>query len=120
MSKKRSIEPHVRGLVDLVSATFDEGTRQVETVHRKIADIPFSVLKKIKPIAPVSNLAHGIEKKITHSVYDTVRLVAKVGAQAVHNVLPTDPGSQGISKPDYRLDSDAIARQKRLHKRHKP
>lgn len=112
MSRKKSIEPHIRGLVDLVSATLDEGTRQVESVHRRIADIPFSVLKKIKPIAPISSAVHMVEKKITHSAYDTVRLVAKVGAQAVHNVLPTDPASQGISKPEYKLDHEAIRRQK--------
>lgn len=113
MSKKKSIEPHLRGIVDLVSATLDHGTRQVEGVHRKIADIPFSVLKKVKPIAPVSNVVHSIEKKITHSAYDTVRLVAKVGAQVVHNVLPTDPDNHGISKPDYKIDHEALRRQKK-------
>lgn len=117
MSRKKSIEPHIRGLVDLVSATLDEGTRQVESVHRRIADIPFSVLKKIKPIAPISSAVHMVEKKITHSAYDTVRLVAKVGAQAVHNVLPTDPASQGISKPEYKLDHEAIRRQKAAQKK---
>ncbi|HEY1058857.1 MAG TPA: hypothetical protein VGE55_09020 [Limnobacter sp.] len=113
MSRKKSLEPHLRGLVDLVSATLDEGTRQVESVHRRIADIPFSVLKKIRPIAPISSAVHMVEKKITHSAYDTVRLVAKVGAQAVHNVLPTDPASQGIAKPEYKLDHDAILRDKK-------
>jgi hypothetical protein len=112
MPRKKSIEPHLRGIVDLVSATLEEGTRQVEGVHRKIADIPFSVLKKIRPIAPFSNLVHTVEKKITHSAYDTVRLVAKVGAQAVHNVLPTDPASQGIAKPEYKIDHEQLRKQK--------
>jgi len=112
MSRKKSLEPHLRGIVDLVSATLDEGTRQVEGVHRRIADIPFSVLKKIRPIAPISSAVHMVEKKITHSAYDTVRLVAKVGAQAVHNVLPTDPTSQGISKPDYKIDHDSLRKRK--------
>ncbi|GLR25792.1 MULTISPECIES: hypothetical protein [Limnobacter] len=111
MSQKRSVEPHLRGLVDLISASIDEGTRQVESVHRRIADIPFSVLGKIKPIAPVSSVVHMIEKKITHSAYDTVRFVSKVGAQAVHNALPTDPVRHGISKPDYLIDHEAIRQQ---------
>ena len=96
----------------MVSATLDEGTRQVEGVHRRIADIPFAVLKKIRPIAPISSVVHMVEKKITHSAYDTVRLVAKVGAQAVHNVLPTDPASQGISRPEYKIDHDTLRAQK--------
>lgn len=112
MNRKKSLEPHVRGIVDLVSATFEQGTRQVEGVHRKIADIPFSVLGKIRPIAPVSSLVHRIEKKITHSAYDTVRLVAKVGAQAVHNALPTDPASQGIAQPEYKIDHEQLRKQK--------
>lgn len=116
MPKKKSLEPHLRGLVDLVSATLDHGTRQVEGVHRKIADIPFSVLKKIRPIAPISSAVHMVEKKITHSAYDTVRLVAKVGAQAVHNVLPTDPASQGISKPEYQIDHDSLRQTKAAQK----
>ncbi|HEX4917162.1 MAG TPA: hypothetical protein VFV43_04625 [Limnobacter sp.] len=113
MSRKKSLEPHLRGLVDLISASLDEGTRQVEGVHRRIADIPFAVLKKIKPIAPISSAVHMVEKKITHSAYDTVRLVAKVGAQAVHNVLPTDPANHGISQPEYRIDHEALRKQKK-------
>ena len=66
--------------------------------------------------APISSAVHMVEKKITHSAYDTVRLVAKVGAQAVHNVLPTDPTSQGISKPDYKIDHDSLRKQKAGHK----
>lgn len=113
MSKKKSYEPHIRGLVDLVSATVDEGSRQVETVHRKIADVPFSVLKKIKPIAPISSVVHVVEKKITHSAYDTVRLVSKVGAQIVHNVLPTDPTRQGIAAPEYKYDTNTTRKPKK-------
>ncbi|HEX4878328.1 MAG TPA: hypothetical protein VFV39_00655 [Limnobacter sp.] len=113
MSRKKSLEPHLRGLVDLISASVEEGTRQVEGVHRRIADIPFAVLKKIKPIAPISTAVHMVEKKITHSAYDTVRLVAKVGAQAVHNVLPTDPASHGIARPEYRVDHDALRKRKK-------
>ncbi|HEX4856883.1 MAG TPA: hypothetical protein VFV28_08720 [Limnobacter sp.] len=116
MPRKKSIEPHLRGIVDLVSATLEHGTRQVEGVHRKIADIPFSVLNRIRPIAPVSNLVHKVEKKITHSAYDTVRLVAKVGAQVVHNVLPTDPASHGISKPEYKVDHEHLRKQKAAKK----
>ncbi len=95
MSRKKSLEPHLRGIVDLVSATLDEGTRQVEGVHRRIADIPFSVLKKIRPIAPISSAVHMVEKKITHSAYDTVRLVAKVGAQAVTQCVAHRPQQPG-------------------------
>ncbi|MDX1668210.1 MAG: hypothetical protein R3194_02225 [Limnobacter sp.] len=105
MAKNKSYEPHIRGIVDLVSSTVDQSSRQVESVHRKIADVPFSVLKKIKPIAPLSSFAHVVEKKITHSAYDTVRLVSKVGAQIVHNALPTDPTRHGIAAPEYRTDS---------------
>lgn len=105
MSKKKTLEPHLRGIVDLVSSTIEEGTRQVEGVHRKIADIPFNALKKVKPIAPLSSLAHLVEKKITHSAYNTVRKVSKVGAQVVHNVLPTDPSNHGISAPEYLTET---------------
>jgi hypothetical protein len=113
MSQKKSIEPHLRGLVDLISASLDQGTRSVEGVHRRIADIPFNVLKRIKPIAPISSVVHTVERKITHSAYDTVRLVAKVGAQAVHNALPTDPASHGISMPEYRIDHETLRKQKK-------
>lgn len=110
MSDKKSYEPHIRGLVDFVSAAFDEGSRQVEQVHRKIADVPFSVLKKIKPIAPISSVVHTVEKKITHTAYDTVRLVGKVGAQVVQNALPTDPVRHGIAAPEYKTDQKSLPR----------
>lgn len=103
MSKRKNLEPHLRGLVDLVSSSIQEGTRQVEGVHRRIADVPFKVLKRIKPIAPIASVAHLVEKKITHTAYDSVRLVSQVGAQVVHNVLPTDPASQGIAQADFKL-----------------
>lgn len=105
MSKKKSIEPHLRGLVDLVSSSVDQGSRGVESIHRKIADVPFSVLKRVKPIAPITSIVHSIEKQITHSAYDTVRLISKVGAQAVHNALPTDPNVHGIAAPQYTSDT---------------
>lgn len=56
MSRKKSLEPHLRGIVDLVSATLDEGTRQIEGVHRRIADIPFAVLKKFARLRPFLQL----------------------------------------------------------------
>lgn len=120
MAKNKSYEPHIRGLVDLVSSTVDEGSRQVETVHRKIADVPFAVLKKVKPIAPLSSLVHVVEKKITHSAYDTVRLVSKVGAQIVHNALPTDPTRHGIAAPEYRTDSSNARKPIRKEATRKP
>lgn len=106
MSKKNSFEPHLRGLVDLVSSTVDQGSRGVESVHRKIADVPFSVLKKVKPIAPLTGFVHSIEKKVTHSAYDTVRLISKVSAQVVHNALPTDPNNHGIAAPQYTTQTN--------------
>lgn len=101
MNKKKSLEPHLRGIVDLVSSSIEEGTRQVESVHRRIVDTPFNILKRVKPIAPITAIAHLVEQKITHSAYNTVRKVSKVGAQVVHNVLPTDPSKHGISAPEY-------------------
>ena len=84
----KNIEPHIRGWLHLLSTGVDEGTRQVERVHRKIADIPFRVLEKT-PVAMASKTIHAVEQKITASVYETIRHVAKVGIQIAQNKLPT-------------------------------
>ena len=84
----KQLEPHIRGWLHLVSTGVDEGTRQVERVHRKIADIPFKVLEKT-PAAPVAGTIHMVEQRITSAVYETIRHVAKVGVQLAQSKLPT-------------------------------
>ncbi len=99
MNKK--LEPHIRGWLHLLSTGVDEGTRQVERVHRRIADMPFDLLAKT-PVAPVSETIHVVEKKITSTVYESIRHFAKVGIQIAQNKLPT----HGMIPPESDTQQD--------------
>ncbi len=50
----------LRGLTDLVGATFEQGVLAVERFEKDAAKVPFQVLEGIAPVAPVARSVHAL------------------------------------------------------------
>ncbi len=65
----------LKGLVQLVQETIENGASTVEEVHRSIANMPLEALKGIQQIeGPVSKVQE-IQDRTIGGVYDTIRMV---------------------------------------------
>ena len=77
----------LRGLNDLIADAMDAGLTRSEQIHRAIAGKPYSVLKRISPIAAPVRTVEFVETTITGSVYWTIRLATRVSGVVVSRVL---------------------------------
>jgi hypothetical protein len=77
----------LRGLNDLAADALDAGMTRTEEIHRTIANYPYSVLKRIGPVASPVRVVEFVETTITGSVYWTLRLATRVSRTAVAQVL---------------------------------
>jgi hypothetical protein len=78
---------NLRGLNDLVAEGVDAALTRTEQIHRAIARHPYSVLKRISPIAAPIRTVEFVETTITGSVYWTIRLATRVSGVIVSQVL---------------------------------
>ena len=77
----------LRGLNDLFADAMDAGLTRTEQVHRAIAGKPYSVLKRLSPIAAPVRTVEFVETTITGSVYWTLRLATRLSGVVVLQVL---------------------------------
>ena len=77
----------LRGLNDLITDAMTAGVGRTEQIHRAIARRPYSVLKRIGPIATPVRTVEFVETTISGSVYWTIRLASEVSGRIVSRVL---------------------------------
>jgi len=77
----------LKGLNDLIADAVDAGAVRSEQIHRAIARHPYTVLKRIGPVAAPVRTIEFVETTITGSVYWTIRLAARVSGRVVGQVL---------------------------------
>jgi len=72
-----------RGLASLVVDAVDHGSRAVERVHLKTAELPFTILEKIPGVAVPAKVVHVSHDALAALTYASIRLVNRgLGATA--------------------------------------
>ena len=77
----------LRGLNELVADAVEAGVTRTEQMHRAIARRPYSVLKRIGPLAVPVRTIEFVETTISGTVYWTIRLATRVSGAVVAQVL---------------------------------
>lgn len=77
----------VRGLVNLLGAALEHGSRAVEEVHKKTAARPFDILEAIAPVAAPTKVVRFFHDATVSGVYGSIRLFGSLAVKSAEVVL---------------------------------
>lgn len=74
-------------LKELVQDFIAKGANSVEEIHKAIAAMPFDVLEKIAPVAPVAKSVRKVHDNTVGGVYNLIRKINEEAGKLAEELL---------------------------------
>jgi len=96
-----------KGAKNIVSSSFEEGTRAAQDIHRTISDLPFQILENLGIMSESTREVKKIHDESLAAVYDTVR---EVGHRVAHFAEDTGRDLSHAVKPESQTTEHKTAK----------